>query len=205
MSKTKVKTSPNLADTSPAHQKAIADGTEHFSSWQYNVADHFKDKTVEEIKQTLKDNALPFAVCMENILGDFNLGTVARNCNAFGAQAMYYIGNKKVDRRSMIGVYNYTDIIWLPTVDDFVKLKEKFHVVAVDNISGAVPISTYNFVPNTLFVFGEEGTGLTPAMQDMCQDMIYIEQFGSVRSLNVGTASGIIMHEFVSRYKKVSK
>jgi len=201
MSKPKVKTSPNLADTSPAHQKAIADGTKHFSSWQYNVADHFKDKTVEEIRQTLKCSAFPFAVCMENIIGDFNLGTVARNCNAFGAQAMYYIGNKKVDRRSMVGVHNYLDVIWLPTVDDFIKLKEKYHVVAVDNVSGAVPISTYNFVPNTLFVFGEEGTGLTPAMQGMCQDMIYIEQFGSVRSLNVGTASGIIMHEFVSKYK----
>jgi tRNA G18 (ribose-2'-O)-methylase SpoU len=38
-------------------------------------------------------------------------------------------------------------------------------------------------------------------MQNLCEDIVFIEQFGSVRSLNVGTASGIIMYEFVSQYR----
>jgi len=64
-----------------------------------------------------------------------------------------------------------------------------------------VPLSTYNFAPNTLFVFGEEGVGLTPAMQDMCEDIVEIPMYGSVRSLNCGVASGIVMYSFMESIK----
>jgi tRNA G18 (ribose-2'-O)-methylase SpoU len=56
-------------------------------------------------------------------------------------------------------------------------------------------------VPNTLFIFGEEGVGLTPQMQSFCQDIVEIEMYGSVRSLNCGVASGILMHQYVSWWK----
>jgi len=52
-----------------------------------------------------------------------------------------------------------------------------------------------------MLVFGEEGVGLTPAMQAFCKKIVYIPQYGSVRSLNCGTASGIVMHDFVTRFK----
>lgn len=202
MSKERVRTVPNLADTSPAHQKAIADGDNHFKIKSQNVIDKYKGKSNEEIKSILQLTAHPFAVCCEHLIGDFNLGTVIRNANAFNAKKVYYLGDKKWDRRSALGVHNYTDVEWLPTIDDFLRLKNDYTIVGVDNVPGSVPISSYNFVPNTLFVFGEEGVGLTPAMQSMCQDIVEISMYGSVRSLNCGVASGIIMHEFVSRLKK---
>ena len=61
--KPKLQTIPNLADNSPVHQAAIAAGDDHFRSWQYNVADHFKDKTVEEIKQTFTKKSLWQQIC----------------------------------------------------------------------------------------------------------------------------------------------
>ena len=177
-------------------------GDEHFKAWSYNVADHFKDKTVEEIKSTLQETANPFAVCMEHLIGDFNFGTVIRNANAFNAKEVFYLGDKKWDRRSAVGVHNYTPVQWLPTVEDFVNLQEKYRIVGVDNVPGSVPIDSYQFVPNTLFVFGEEGVGLTPATQSFCKDIVEIPMYGSVRSLNCGVASGIVMHEFVRYLKK---
>jgi len=33
----------------------------------------------------------------------------------------------------------------------------------------------------------------------MCSRIVMIPQYGSVRSLNVGTASGIVMNDFVSK------
>lgn len=200
--KQKIKTVPDLAATSPAHQAAIAAGNDHFGSWQYNVADHFKDKDVEEIKQHLKETAFPYAVLMENWISDFNFSSLVRNANAFNCQAVYYIGDKKVDRRGMVGCMNYTDVIFLSTIDDLIKLKERYVFVACDNVDGAIPISSYTHVPNTLFIFGSEGTGLTPTLQKMCDKLIYIEQFGSVRSLNAAVASGIILHDFVRQMEK---
>lgn len=203
MSKQKIRTTPDLSLDSPAHQDALVNDKE-FRSWQFNVADRFKSHTVEEIKQELQRTAHPFAVCMENWRGEFNFSTLVRNANVFNAKEVFYMGDKKWDKRGAQGVYNYTEVKWLPTIDDFIKLKERYAIIAVDNIDGAIPISSYSPVPNTLFVFGSEGTGLTPAIQKMCDQLIYIEQFGSVRSLNCGVASGIVMNDFVQKIRKFS-
>jgi tRNA G18 (ribose-2'-O)-methylase SpoU len=94
------------------------------------------------------------------------------------------------------------NITWLPTIEDFMKLKGRYSFVGVDNISGSVPLSLYKFPVNPLFIFGSEGVGITPTTQSMCDAIIHIEQFGSIRSLNVATASGIIMNTFVNKFKK---
>ncbi len=199
MSKPKIRTKYDLSLASPAHQAAIASGDEHFRLWERNVANHFKDKTVEEVKETLKKTAHPFAVCFEHWIGDFNMGTGIRNANAFNAKEVFDLGDKKWDRRSAVGVHNYTEVQWLPTVEDFVKLKDKYVIVGIDNVPGSVSIRNYHWPHNTLMVFGEEGVGLTPAMQALCQDIVEIPMYGSVRSLNCGVASGIVMYDYVEK------
>ena len=197
MSTPKITTVPNFVDSSAQHQAAIVAGNDHFRAWQYNVADHLKDKTVGEIKQILKETAFPYAVLMENLINDFNLGCVIRTANCFNAKEVFYIGDRKRDKRAEMGVSNYTPIHWLATIEELIKLKERYYFVAIDNVPGSVPLSSYTFKENSLLVFGEEGVGITPAMRELCEETVHINQFGSVRSLNVGTASGIVMHEFV--------
>lgn len=201
MSKPRVKTIPDLTTTSLKHQAAIAAGAEHFGAWQYNVMDHLRSKSTEEIKRHLKDTAHPFAVVVENLIGDFNLGTVIRNANAFNAQQVYYVGNKRWDRRGAVGVHNYTDVIFLPSIEGLISLQKQYTLVGIDNVPGSVSMSTYVWKPNTLLLFGEEGVGLTPGIQALCKDIVHIDMFGSVRSLNCGTASGIIMNDFVTKIK----
>lgn len=205
MSKEKIKTQPNLVDTSPAHQAAIASGNDHFRMWERNVIDEFKSLSEDEIKIKLQATAFPYAVCFENLINDFNIASGIRNANAFNAKEVFYIGDKKFDRRGMQGVHNYMNIKWLSTIEEFLTLKATYRIVGFDNIAEAKAISSYTWIPNTLIVFGSEGAGLSSGMKDMCDEFVYIEQFGSVRSLNVATASGIAMNDFVSKYRaKVS-
>jgi tRNA G18 (ribose-2'-O)-methylase SpoU len=177
----------------------MLDVESNYRSWQRNVADPLKEKSVEEIQQHLQATAHPFAVCFEHWIGDFNMATGIRNANAFNAKEVFYIGDKKWDRRAAVGVHNYTEVQWIPTVEDLVKLKEKYVIVGIDNVPGSVSIRNYRWPHNTLMVFGEEGVGLTPEMQALCQDIVEIPMFGSVRSLNCGTASGIVMYDFVEK------
>jgi tRNA G18 (ribose-2'-O)-methylase SpoU len=170
--------------------------------WQRNVTDAFKEKTEEEISASLQATAHPFAVCFEHWTGDFNMATGVRNANGFNAREVFYVGDKKWDRRAAVGVHNYTEVQWIPTIEEFKKLKDRYVIVGIDNVPGSVSLSSYQFVKDTLFVFGEEGVGLTPTMQSFCKDIVEIPMYGSVRSLNCGVASGIIMHEFVSRMTK---
>jgi tRNA G18 (ribose-2'-O)-methylase SpoU len=193
----KIKTYPDLLLTSKPHQEAKALGPEHFSLWNRNVADHFKDKTIDEVKAALKETAIPLAVCFENWINDFNISTGIRNANAFNLKEVFYVGDKRWDRRGAVGVHNYTEVQWIPTIKEFVVLKDRYTIIGIDNVPGSVPINTYKFVPNSLIVFGEEGVGLTPAMQSLCKDIVYIPMAGSVRSLNCATASGIAMYHYI--------
>ncbi len=197
----KVRTVPDLSATSPAHIEFRHDqqsGKEPIRNWERNVADRFKDKSEEEIKGALARSAWPFAVCFEQWIGDFNMGSGIRNANAFNAKEVFYVGNKKWDRRSSVGVYNYTNVQWIPTIEEFMKLQERYTIIGIDNIPGrSRPLRHFSWPRNTLMVFGEEGTGLSQPMQSFCKDIVEIEMFGSVRSLNCGVASGIMMHDYV--------
>jgi tRNA G18 (ribose-2'-O)-methylase SpoU len=199
MSHKRVKTTPDLAANSPAHLAAIAAGNDHFRSWHLNVQDHFKDKTTEEIRQTLRETASPFSILIENVIGDFNISTIIRNANGFNAREVFYIGEKRFDKRGCCGVQHYKDIQFIPTVDDLIKLKEKYRFVGLDNVAGSVSMQTYKWKPNTLIIVGSEGVGITPTTQALCDDIVSIPMFGSVRSFNVGTASGIAMYSFINQ------
>jgi tRNA G18 (ribose-2'-O)-methylase SpoU len=202
--KQKIKTIPDLSETSAAHIEAKALGNDHFRLWQRNVIDEYKPLSEDEIKAKLQATSFPYAVCFENFINDFNIATGIRNANAFNAREVFYIGDKKFDRRGTQGVHNYMEINWLKSIEDFLKLKDKYKIVGFDNIPGSVPISTYKWEPMSMIVFGSEGVGLTPLMQSYCDELVFIEQFGSVRSLNVATAAGIAMNDFVSKYRQLS-
>jgi tRNA G18 (ribose-2'-O)-methylase SpoU len=201
MSKKKLTTNVDLAKNSPAHLVAREDPETNYRAWSRNVADHLKEKSEEEIRQILRETANPFSVCFEHWIGDFNMATGVRNANGFNAKEIYYIGDKKWDRRGAVGVHNYTEVKWIPSIQELANLWKEYTFVGIDNVPGSVPMSTYEWSENTMMIFGEEGTGLTPAMQRFCKDIVHIEMFGSVRSFNCGSASAIAMYDFVSKYK----
>lgn len=172
------------------------------NSWLYNVADHFKDKTTEEINDILRETANPFSVLMENWQGDFNISTMIRNANAFNARKVFYLGRKKFDRRGTVGTHHYVDLNFLRTHDELKNLKDKFTFVCMDNVPGSVPIEDFVWPENPLIIFGEEGAGITQETLAMADHVVSITQFGSVRSMNVGTASGIAMYDFMRKHNE---
>jgi len=201
MSKLKIRTQGDMAAGSIKHRIAMEDPEANYRDWNKNVADSLKGKSDEEIRQILRATANPFSVCFEHWLGDFNMATGIRNANGFNAKEIFYIGDKKWDRRGAVGVHNYTEVQWIPTVSDLASLQNKYTFVGIDNVPGSVPMADYEWPENTLMIFGEEGPGLTPAMQSFCKDIVHIEMFGSVRSFNCGSASAIAMYDFVTKYR----
>ncbi len=61
-------------------------------------------------------------------------------------------------------------------------------------------LETHDLPRACVLVFGQEGDGLTPAMQDACDVVLHIAQFGSTRSVNAGAAAAVAMHAWVRRH-----
>jgi tRNA G18 (ribose-2'-O)-methylase SpoU len=63
-------------------------------------------------------------------------------------------------------------------------------------------LDKFEWPDNTLLLIGEEGIGITPETLELCDKFVYIPQFGSVRSLNAGVASGIVMNDLVTKIQQ---
>ena len=167
-----------------------------------NVVDYYKYWTTEAVKADLDEKRNNFSVLCTNIQGDLNLGQIIRCGNAFLAKEIIIYGKKKWDRRAAVGTQHYTNFRHVRVDDDLASIVSEFDsVIGVDNIDGALPINSHNWDAdkNTLICFGEENSGLPQELIALCDDIVYIRQHGSVRSLNVGAASAIVMYEITRR------
>jgi len=176
--------------------------SDRWSLWKRNVIDRYKNWPTESIKRDLQRTANPFAVCMEHWQGDFNISTLIRNANAFNAKKVYYLGKKKYDRRGTVGAHHYVDLVFLNGgISELVELKNEYTIVAIDNnVPNTHKLGEFDWnilEKPPLMVFGEEGVGLTDEVLKIADYSIEISQHGSVRSLNVGTSSGILMYSFL--------
>jgi tRNA G18 (ribose-2'-O)-methylase SpoU len=168
-----------------------------------NVIDRYKLMSDDLIKGDMNARRFNFSILLQNLAGDFNKASVIRNNNAFCGKEVILFGEKDYDRRGTTGMHLYENFKHVRCMKDLDEtLKGYDCIIGIDNIDGAKPIQTYdwNFEKKTLLIFGEEGIGICPEILDLCNDILYIPQFGAVRSINVSSASAIIMHEYTRNF-----
>lgn len=75
--------------------------------------------------------------------------------------------------------------------------ESKISICGVEIIEGAQPIQTHPFKGDTVFMLGNEGSGLNQKQIEMCHQFVYIPQYtDKTASLNVAIAGSIIFHHF---------
>lgn len=163
-----------------------------------NLVDEFKGLSVEEIRSRLAARRRSFASLILNIDYDLNISTIVRNHNAFCGQEIFYLGRRRFNRRGCVGTYLYEDLVHFPDLETTCReIPSKYTWVGVDNQPGAVSLPDFQWPESPLLVFGHERAGLDflPDLAYHCKHIVMIPQVGSVRSLNVGVAAGIVMYD----------
>jgi tRNA G18 (ribose-2'-O)-methylase SpoU len=177
-----------------------------------NVLDSLKNLSIPDIGDYCSRNSIAASVGMVNINGDFNLSTLVRNANFFGFSSVHYIGKKKWDKRGSVGTHHYTPMYYHKDESSFISQCSSRTVIAVENnipehSNKTVNLFDYQYdnIVEPIFLFGEENKGLSHTILDRANIILTIPNYGSVRSLNVGTTSGIVMgiyRNFVEKLKK---
>lgn len=164
------------------------------------MIDRYRYWRVDAIVADLDPRRHDFAVAIENWRHDLNIGTVVRTANAFLAAEVIIVGRRRWNRRGAMVTDRYQHIRHVASIDELVASADARTIVAVDNPPGAVPIETTELPRRALFLFGQEGTGLSADARAAAAVVCSIAQFGSTRSINAGVAAGIAMHAWIRRY-----
>lgn len=167
-----------------------------------NVSDAFRYWSNAAIVADLDTRRHPFHVAIENWQHDLNIGTVVRTANAFNAEGVHIVGKKRWNRRGAMVTDKYMHVHHHADIDALVawSIENNLKVVGIDIVPGSVPIETAELPVRTMFVFGQEGPGLSEQACTASSLVCSIAQFGSTRSINVGVAAGIAMHAWIRQH-----
>jgi tRNA G18 (ribose-2'-O)-methylase SpoU len=145
-------------------------------------------------------------VALDGLANSENVGVVVRNCVALGVSAMV-VGEtssspylRRAVRNSMgtvfkLPVYHAANLA--ETIRSAIRPKG-FRTLAADP-SGQTTLGGTALQGRLCIVFGSEGTGLTPGVLDACDDLVAIPMANDTDSLNVASASAVILYEAYRR------
>ncbi len=165
-----------------------------------NVVDKYRYWSMEAIVADLDSKRHGFHVAIENWQHDLNIGSIVRTANAFLAKEVHIIGNKRWNRRWAMVTDRYQHVTHHPDVESFLSYIGNLPVIAIDNVPGCQRLEEFELPKECVFLFGQEGPGLSQAALDGASAVLEISQFGSTRSINASAAAAITMHTWVTTH-----
>lgn len=167
-----------------------------------NVVDEFRYWNVESIVEELDRRRFGYHVAIENWNHDFNIGTVVRNANAFGAAGVHIVGRRRWNRRGAMVTDRYCHVTHHPDPASLAVWAHEndLDVIGIDNLEGSVPLDSAPLPRACVLLFGQEGPGLSEQARVACAEVRSITMYGSTRSINAGVASGIAMHAWLAEH-----
>jgi len=169
-----------------------------------NVLDRYRYWSVESIVADLDQRRHGLHVAIQNWEHDFNIGSIVRTANAFNVAGVHILGRRRWNRRGAMVTDRYLHVHHHGDVDAFTDwlAERRIVLIGVDNVPGSVPLESVELPQACCLLFGAEGPGLTPEVQQACAAIVAITQYGSTRSINAGAAAAIAMYHWALRWAR---
>ena len=156
-----------------------------------------KNHSLEELQFNSKNPLILVAEAPEK---PGNIGALLRTADAAGIDTVL-IANPKTDLynpniiRSSVGCV-FTNTIATGTTDQIISLLQKQNIaIYCAALQASVNYDTINYTTSTAIVVGTEATGLSQEWLDNSDSNIIIPMHGTIDSMNVSVAAGILLFE----------
>lgn len=138
---------------------------------------------------------------LENLQDPGNLGTMFRTGEGAGLTGVIMdaatadIYNPKTIRSTMGSIYRVPFLIAEDLRETLRRMKSRGIRVFAAHPEAGLCYDDPDYTPDTAFLIGNEGNGLTPETAAMADEKIRIPMGGRLESLNAAMAAGILMYE----------
>lgn len=162
----------------------------------YHRLDHIVPSLYEE-------GLLPFVIVLDGITDNRNFGAIARSAECAGADAIVIPERNSVSVnadavKTSAGALLHIPVCRERSLKEAVRfLKENGYMIVGASEKGNDNYTCPDYSLPVAIVMGAEDTGISEDVLRMCDKLVGIPVLGSIGSLNVSVAAGVMMYEVV--------
>lgn len=152
-------------------------------------------------------NEKPFIVILDGIVDPHNLGAIIRTCECAGVHGVIIPANRACEinetvYRTSAGAVIHMKVAMVTNLTRTIKDLQKQGVWVYALEAGNKKIYEADFTYPTALVVGSEGKGVSRLVSETVDEILSLDMFGQVNSLNASNASAIAVYEVVRQRKK---
>ncbi|MBS0366126.1 MAG: 23S rRNA (guanosine(2251)-2'-O)-methyltransferase RlmB [Proteobacteria bacterium] len=174
-----------------AHQGVVAD-IEPLPAWDE-----------DQLLEALAGERSPLLLALDGVQDPHNLGACLRTADACGALAVIVPRDRAAQltptaRKVAAGAAESVPVVSVTNLVRTLKLLKEagLWVVGADT-AGSRPAQELDLTGPVVLVLGAEGSGLRHLTREHCDYLAHLPQLGTVESLNVSVAAGMLLYEAV--------
>ena len=167
----------------------------------------FQYFSLEEIVKSSLKKPQPLILILDEIEDPHNLGAIIRTCDAFGVDGIVLKNRNQVQINMTVvkvstGAIDHVKICQVSNVSNAIRvLKENgFWIYSSDGLA-KTNYDDLKYTGPTALIVGSEGSGISRLVLENSDFVIKIPMLGSVNSLNVSVATGILLSNIRSSSK----
>ena len=189
---------------------------EQIKRWVGDVVHQGVVAQVEPLKAWIEEDLIdalagrkdPIVLVLDSVTDPHNLGACLRSADACGAVAVVVpkdraAGLNATVRKVAAGAAETTPVVTVTNLVRTLKLLQDAGLWVVGAAGeGDKPAHEVDLKGPVALVLGAEGTGLRELTRKTCDVLVRLPQLGSVESLNVSVATGMLLYEAVRQRLK---
>ncbi len=152
-------------------------------------------------------------IILDNVLDTYNIGSIFRLADAVAARKVYLCGNTATPPNHRIKKASINTIEWVTwsykedaigAIREIREESPQTQVVAVEQSDKSVPYDKYDYQLPIALIVGNETTGVSQEVLDLCDGIVELPMFGVNISLNVMVSLGIVLYKIVEKMSALS-
>ena len=165
--------------------------------------------TVEEILNVSEEKGLPpFIIAADGIQDPHNLGAIIRTAEAAGADGIIITKRRSASLTSTVyktsaGAASWIKVARVNSLASTLDELKKNNIWVYGAEADGTPFHKAKLDGGCCLVIGSEGYGLSRLVREKCDQVLSIDMYGHVNSLNASVSAGILIYEAV-KYRRNS-
>lgn len=164
---------------------------------------NYKYAEVDDILQHAKDNnKAPFIVILDSIVDPHNVGAIIRTCECAGVDGVIIPENRaclvnETVYKTSVGAVSHIKVALVKNLTRTIEYLKEQGIWTYALEAGSKRIYEADFTYPTALIIGSEGKGVSRLVKETADEVLSLDMYGLVNSLNASCAGAIAIYEVV--------